>query len=46
MKVWKGEEWRKKMNGEGEGERVGERGEGGSRGRGRRREVVDDERRV
>ena len=46
MKVWKGEEWRKKMNGEGEGERVGNRGGGGSRGRGRIREVVDDEWRV
>ena len=34
------------MNGEGEGERVGERGECGSRGRGRRREVVDEEGRV
>ena len=46
VKVWKGEEWRKKTNGEGEVERVGERGGGGSRGRGRRKEVVDKEGRV
>ena len=45
-KVWKGEEWRKKTNGEGEVERVGERGGGGSRGRGRRKEVVEKEGRV
>ena len=44
--MWKGEDSRKKMNGEWEGERVGVRREGGSKGRGRRREVVDEEGRV